>query len=163
MVPTLGQKEAVAHGLHAVALASGWYEPRAQSSQADMPGLSAKVPGLQTAGSLAPVLHDEPSGHGTHWSADARPAEPLKCPATHGNGDDAPSGQKEPELHVVQLVRPSSGCIVPGWHLTQLAMLVLGATVPALHGVGCDTPTPHECPSGHAVQSACASSPVELP
>ena len=93
MVPTLGQKEAVAHGLHAVALASGWYEPRAQSSQADMPGLSAKVPGLQTAGSLAPVLHEEPSGQGEHWSAEARPAELLKRPATHGKGAEAPKGQ----------------------------------------------------------------------
>ena len=134
MVPTLGQKEAVAHGSHAVALASGWYEPRAQSSQADMPGLSAKVPGLQTAGSLAPVLHDEPSGHVAHWSAEASPAEPLKRPATHGKGEDAPSGQKEPELHSMHAVWPAALVKEPAAQLRQTPMLAFGATVPGTHG-----------------------------
>ena len=84
-------------------------------------------------------------------------------PAGQALAADAPSVQNEPGVQGKHSVWPSPGCIVPGAHLRQLAMLALGATVPATHGAGCDTPTPHECPSGHAAQLACASSPVALP
>ena len=46
-----------------------------------------------------PAEHHEPSGHGVHCAADARPGSLPKVPELQGVGIDEPLGQNEPVVH----------------------------------------------------------------
>ena len=69
-----------------------------------MPAAAAIEPGEQGVGFMEPVEHAEPGGHGEHWLCSERFVVPLKLPASHGSGADAPGGQTDPGGHSSQRV-----------------------------------------------------------
>ena len=52
---------------------AGWYSPGRQRAHVARPASSANVPGVQTPGSVAPVLQAAPSGQTEQSSGDERP------------------------------------------------------------------------------------------
>ena len=103
------------------------------------------------AGSVAPVLHEEPSRQGEHSADEARPMALLKEPAKHGSGSEAPVSQKEPGVQLEHAVPPSEAWYLPAPHLTQEPCPPSGCTVPGLHSVGARAPVEHEDPAGQEV------------
>ena len=91
--PAVGQYEATGHASQRVALCSGWYVPTEHRAHVGMLWRRAYVPGLHMAGSVAPVLHAEPTGQATHCSAEARLGASLYVPASHGRGAALPAVQ----------------------------------------------------------------------
>ena len=133
--PEPGQKEATGQTRQLVALASGWYSPGAHSEHVAMPRSAANVPGLQVAGSVAPVLQAEPRGQGEHSVAEARPVALLKVPAWQGSGALLPTSQYEPASQSKHTVWPLTFMNLPASHMRQLPCPPLGCTVPGLHAV----------------------------
>ena len=152
--PELGQKEATGHGSQLVAFSLGWYLPGSHSVHVAKPGPAAQVPGLQVAGTVAPVMHMEPRGQAEHSAAEARPVVPLKVPSLQGSGADAPSSQYAPGGHTKHwLLLPLMFMNLPASHLSQVPCPAAGCTVPGLHSVGSAAPVEQKAPTGHAKQS----------
>ena len=93
------------------------------------------MPGLQVAGSVAPVLQAEPRGQGEHSVAEARPVALLKVPARQGSGALLPSSQYEPASQSKHTVWPLSFMNLPATQSTHSFWPPAGCTVPGLHSL----------------------------
>jgi len=127
------------------------------------PRASLNVPAAHLVGSLAPSVHELPTGQAWQPSCDASAVVFPKLPDSHGLGVTDPSSQWPPRLQTQHDVAPSPPWYEPASQRVHLALLALGAAVPATHGAGSVAPSEHEWPGGHAVQLACEASPLVLP
>ena len=75
-----------------------------QPLQSDWPVALVMEPGEHGDGSVEPVEHAEPAGHGVHPASLARPGLFEKDPAGHGNAAAAPSAQYAPAVQTAHVV-----------------------------------------------------------
>ena len=103
-----GQKKSSGHSLHVSPPGSSWYVPSTHISQSAMPSCGAALAMLQLVGAVEAARQNMPFGQTVHSEAEVRLVELEYEPGSHGSAVDAPSLQKWPDSHGLQLVAPSA-------------------------------------------------------
>ena len=92
--------------MQAVEPGESWKVPATQLAHTGCVVVAANEPGAHTVGTVTPVPHAFPAGQSLHSLALASPGVLEYVPATHGSAAAAPSAQKSPAVHAMQLVEP---------------------------------------------------------
>ena len=83
-------------------------------------------------------------------------------PAGHAFGEEAPSGQNDPDVQSMHAVLPVKGWYLPASHSTHEPCPAAGCVVPAAQGEASTEPIVQNEPAGHAMHCSSDHRPTSL-